>query len=480
MVMDARSGDVLHARNADTRLHPASLTKMMTLYIAFEAIRLGEITLDTKVRISQNVADEPPSRLGLRSGQRIELRYLIRAAAVKSANDAATAIAEAISGSEAAFSRRMNRTAQALGMTRSTFKNAHGLTAPGHMSTARDMTVMGRRLFYDYPQYYNIFGRRSTNAGLRKVSNTNRRLLADYRGADGIKTGYTNAAGFNLVASAERGHERIIATVFGGRSAATRNARVAELLNMGFQRAPSRTAIRRPALPIYGTHSSRTTRLVGAVTRSPRPLPRPVQQLDSGLLLALREGVNDVVAQAIADAEKTDAPKVDVAQVVPTATAMDRLAFGRVDDNAELPASPLIPNADPVPTHPRLRNPAEAKTLDVHGRHPGALAQAQPNPGFWITALDEPEPRIVTRMSSAGPADWVVRISGFSNRDRAERALLKVAIKEMATLNGARRSVESRSGNFDAVFSGLTADRARMACARLGAQNVACDAVEPG
>ena len=149
MVMDARSGKVLHAENADTRLHPASLTKMMTLYVVFEAVENGEISLDTKVRISKKAASEPPSKLGLRSGQRIKLRYLIRAAAVKSANDAATALGEAIEGSEAAFARRMNRTAKALGMTRTTFKNAHGLTEKGHLSTARDMTILGRHLFYD-------------------------------------------------------------------------------------------------------------------------------------------------------------------------------------------------------------------------------------------------------------------------------------------------------------------------------------------
>ena len=152
LVMDARTGEVLHARNADTRLHPASLTKMMTLYIAFEAVERGEISLDQKVRISKHAASEPPSKLGLQSGQRITLRYLIRAAAVKSANDAATAIGEAISGSEAAFARRMTRTAKALGMNSTTFKNAHGLTETGHMSTARDMSKLGRHILYDYPQ----------------------------------------------------------------------------------------------------------------------------------------------------------------------------------------------------------------------------------------------------------------------------------------------------------------------------------------
>ncbi|MEO1238806.1 MAG: serine hydrolase, partial [Pseudomonadota bacterium] len=170
MVIDARTGEVLHSRNADTRLHPASLTKMMTLYIAFEAVERGEISLDTVVTISRKAAAEPPSELGLRAGQKIKLRYLIRAAAIKSANDAATAIGEAISGSEAAFARRMNRTARAMGMTRTTFKNAHGLTEAGHLSTARDMTTLGRHVFYDYPNYYNLFSRIQTDAGIKNVS----------------------------------------------------------------------------------------------------------------------------------------------------------------------------------------------------------------------------------------------------------------------------------------------------------------------
>ena len=153
LVIDARTGKTLHSENADTRLHPASLTKMMTLYVVFEAIENGEISANKMIKISRKAASEPPSKLGLRAGQKIRLRYLIRAASVKSANDAATALGEAIEGSEAAFARRMNRTAKALGMTRTTFKNAHGLTEHGHKSTARDMTTLGRHLFYDFPDY---------------------------------------------------------------------------------------------------------------------------------------------------------------------------------------------------------------------------------------------------------------------------------------------------------------------------------------
>ncbi|MEM7521794.1 MAG: D-alanyl-D-alanine carboxypeptidase family protein, partial [Pseudomonadota bacterium] len=291
-VMDARTGKVLHARNADTRLHPASLTKMMTLYVAFQAIERGEISLDTRVTVSKKAAAEPPSKLGLRAGQKIKLRYLIRAAAVKSANDASTAIGEAISGSEARFARRMNRTAKALGMRRTTFKNMHGLTEAGHLSTARDMSIMGRHLLYDYPQYYNLFSRITADAGVRKVSHTNRRFLGSYKGADGIKTGYTRAAGFNLTASAERGNERIIVTVFGGKSTTSRNAKVAELMDLGFRRAPSRAPVRKPKKPLYADVGpiapkqgnnpgsvlggmGKTIRLVGAVKTPKRPQLRP-------------------------------------------------------------------------------------------------------------------------------------------------------------------------------------------------------------
>ena len=336
VVMDARSGEILFARNHDTRLHPASLTKMMTLYIAFEAVQRGEITMDTMVRVSANAAGEPCSCLGLRTGQTIALRYLVRAAAVRSANDAATAIAEAISGSEAAFAERMTRTARAMGMNNTTFRNAHGLTHAQHLSTARDMTTLGRQLFFDFPQYYNLFSRRSTDAGIATVNNTNRRFLDAYRGADGIKTGYTRAAGFNLVGSAERGGKRIIATVFGGTSVAQRNSQMAELLDMGFERAPVQVAVRRPPAPNYGGTAvasaqpsgdvavARTVRLQTTVARSPIPPARPTRgpaAPPEELLVAIADGINAAVAE-IADEAVAEPPFEVVADLPPLAAEM--------------------------------------------------------------------------------------------------------------------------------------------------------------
>ncbi|UAB89418.1 D-alanyl-D-alanine carboxypeptidase [Ruegeria sp. SCSIO 43209] len=429
MVIDARTGEVLHSRNADTRLHPASLTKMMTLYIAFEAVRNGEITLDTQVRITKAAAAEPPSKLGLRTGQRISFRYLIRAAAVKSANDAATAIGIALSGSEAAFARRMTRTAKAMGMSRTTFKNAHGLTESGHLSTARDMTTLGRHLLYDYPQYYNLFSRQSTNAGIKTVPNTNRRLLAAYRGADGIKTGYTRAAGFNLVASAKRKDERIIATVFGGKSGASRNARVAELLDMGFRRAPSRAPIRKPARPVYagnaGLGSAQVVAQAGPPKKSLRPVLRPVAS----------ETVQ-VAGSVAATAEKDNT---------------------RIQDGiaAAIAAADIAPSDGAKPSENVV------------------LASVEP------AKQPEPEPEVVTRLSTSGGHLWGVNVGRYTTRYEAEKVLLKTALSEMTTLEGTLRKVNQSSRGFDATFQGMTREQADLACRRLQARNVTCFMIGP-
>ena len=237
IVVDARSGETLHARNADTRLHPAGLTKLMTLYMAFYMIEAGELDLDQKVIVSRNAAAEPPVELGLTHGLQTRLRYLIRATGVQGANDAATALGEAIAGSEAAFIKLANQFAEELGMKNTTFKNAHGLTMSGHMSTARDMARLTLALRRDFPEHWNLLGRRTSDAGIKTVNHSGRRLLDTYEGVEAVKTGYTRAAGFNGMAVAKRDHKTISVVVFGGRSTATRNARMTELLDMGFERA---------------------------------------------------------------------------------------------------------------------------------------------------------------------------------------------------------------------------------------------------
>lgn len=452
MVMDARTGEVLHSRNADTPLHPASLTKMMTLYVAFQAVQRGEIGLDTEVTITREAAAEPPSKLGLREGQKIRLRYLLRAAAVKSANDAATAIGIAISGSEEAFATRMNRTAAAMGMRNTTFRNAHGLTQSGHLSTARDMSVLGRHVIYDFPQYYNLFSRRTADAGIAQVRHTNRRWLDSYEGGDGIKTGYTRAAGFNLVASAQRGQERIIATVFGGSSTAARNARITELMDMGFNRAPARATVRRPNPPVAtptgpaqnlagNTHGTagKIIRVSGLVNKSMRPIARPAPVT-----------VSEDVLMAAIDMDTIDAALAAALGETAAAPAVTQTA-------AAQPDTPAVT--------PRARSFAEAETVMV--------ASAAPTPDA-TTPDTMASPEVVTRISTSGGRHWGVNVGRYNTRHDAERVLLRVALNEMSTLDGSLRRVVQRSGGFDANFMGLTREGADLACRRLQARGTTC------
>ena len=234
IVIDAETGKVLHEENADMRLHPAGLTKLMTLYVAFDSIETGLIGLDDKIRISRKAHHEPPAKLGLREGQRVKFRYLIRAAGVRGANDASTAIADGIDGSEAAFGRRMNGYASELGLTRSTWKNAHGLTEKGHLSTARDIANLFVAHKRDFPDYFNLFSRIRTHAGLREVANSARRMLGSIHGIRGAKYGFTRAAGFNGAVYVQRRDKQVVAVVFGARSTATLVKRIDKLVDDGF------------------------------------------------------------------------------------------------------------------------------------------------------------------------------------------------------------------------------------------------------
>ncbi|GAB4267763.1 MAG: D-alanyl-D-alanine carboxypeptidase family protein [Pararhodobacter sp.] len=390
LVMDVRTGEVLHASNATQRLHPASLTKMMTLYIAFEAVENGEIDLDTRVRISREAARQPPSRLGLREGQRIAFRYLIRAAALRSANDAATAIAEALEGSVEAFAQRMNRTARAIGMSRTNFRNPHGLTAEGHLSTARDMATLGRQLYFDYPQYYNIFSRLTDDAGIATVRNTNRRFLSSYRGADGIKTGFTSAAGYNLAAMAERNGVRILVVVMGARSSNHRHEQVTALMDRGFRMAPSRAAIRRPARPDYvrspedsgnGPAAGRVIRLQTAPTSSlfPRARPLPGQAPPEEMIAGIRDEVDAVIAD-IREPEGPEEPGADETADDPIIGALPPEGEEPVQIAAAAPEWSPLPQRRPEDGTPVAETPlTEEEVADF-------VEEAPPAPGQ--TALD--------------------------------------------------------------------------------------------
>jgi len=233
IIVDAASGAVLSEKNASKRLHPASLTKVMTLMLLFDALENGNVRLNDKIYISKHAAAQQPSKLGLVAGSSIRVEDAILAVVTKSANDIAAAIGEHLAGSESRFAARMTQRAHQIGMTKTNFANASGLHNPAQISTARDMAILARYIIVRYPNYYRYFSTKQFTYRGKTMTNHNR-LMQSYPGMDGFKTGFINQSGFNLIASAKRDGQRLIGVVFGGKSWKSRNDHMASLLNTGF------------------------------------------------------------------------------------------------------------------------------------------------------------------------------------------------------------------------------------------------------
>ncbi len=233
IVIDAQTGEVLQATNANQRTYPASLTKMMTLYMLFDALKHKRISLKDQMIVSEHAESQDPSKLGIRAGQSLQVETAIKALVIKSANDVAVIVAERLGGSEHNFANQMTSKAKALGMNRTTFRNASGLPNLEQQTTARDMATLARALQKDFPQYYHYFSVRSFTFAGQTIS-THNRLMLSYKGADGLKTGFIRASGFNLAASANRNGRRLIGVVLGGKSSKARDGQMAALLDQGF------------------------------------------------------------------------------------------------------------------------------------------------------------------------------------------------------------------------------------------------------
>ncbi|WP_421858954.1 D-alanyl-D-alanine carboxypeptidase family protein [Oricola sp.] len=236
IVIDAKDGSVLYSRAADQLRYPASLTKMMTLYLMFEALESGRLSRNSQIPISANAARKPASKLYLKAGQSIDVDTAIRSLVVKSANDVATGVAEHLAGSEAAFARQMTAKGRQLGMRSTVFTNASGLPDTKMRTTARDMAVLSLALRRDFPQYYSYFSLRSFQHGGKQITGHNK-VLEQVAGADGIKTGYVRASGYNLATSMRRGGKSLVAVVMGGDSGRARDAHMAQLLSASLKKA---------------------------------------------------------------------------------------------------------------------------------------------------------------------------------------------------------------------------------------------------
>jgi len=265
MVVDGYTGKMIYGRNVDSPRYPASITKVMTLYIVFEELRAGRLKKSTRLKVSKYASGRPPSKLGLRPGETITVDTAIRALVTKSANDVATVVAENISGTQTKFAKRMTRTARAIGMTKTTFRNPHGLPDRRQKTTARDLIKLSMRIQADFPKLYSYFSVKKFTFRGRTFRNYNK-LLGRFKGTTGIKTGYIRASGYNLTAVVKRGNKKVVAVVLGGKTGRSRDAQMRKLITNAFPKVvayngppptPVRLALARPA-PIPGQKPART------------------------------------------------------------------------------------------------------------------------------------------------------------------------------------------------------------------------------
>ena len=266
IIIDAETGDVLSSSNADSLRYPASLTKLMTLYITFNALDKGLIKFEDKLPVSRNAANRSPSKLGLKKGETITVRDAVLALIVKSANDCATVLAEGLGYSEEIFAKTMTEVAQELGMKNTTFKNASGLPNRAQKTTARDMALLGAAMYHHFPEYYKLFATKKFTYNGRTYY-THNHLLKSFEGADGMKTGFTNAAGYNIVTSAERDGHRVIAVTMGHNTIRQRDTKVASLMKKGLQKLAMSDHIEAPNLYANAdTHTYGEPSLIEAAT----------------------------------------------------------------------------------------------------------------------------------------------------------------------------------------------------------------------
>lgn len=432
IVVDATSGEVLHAANAEAPRYPASLTKMMTLYLLFEALDEGRLDLDQPLPVSRQAAAMPASKLWLAAGDSIPVRDAIPALIIRSANDVAVVVAEALGGSEAGFARMMTAKARELGMLDTRFRNASGLPDDLQVTTARDMANLAVRLMADFPHYYDNFGR--TRFSFRgNQHNGHNRLLSNYDGADGLKTGFIRASGFNVATSARRGDRRLLAVVMGGFTAHSRDAHMTTLLDNGFQRL----ALQRGRDWVAAADvSANVPPLLASVSAdlAPRPGATP------GVMLA-----SAVAGETAMDTTAVDTAAVDTAAVdAARAEATERLVA------AFAPASPTY--------------------AEDSGLAEGSLAPRDP-----IRDL-------MRRDAASTPADavavsgaWAVQVGAFQDPDQARQLASRaadylaspapVAITELATRD--RTVFRARLVNFEQ-------DQAHSACQRLQQRGLEC------
>lgn len=466
IVIDAATGTVLSEKNANKVLHPASLTKVMTLMLLFDALEAGTVRLNDRIYVSQHAAKQQPSKLGLTAGSSIRVEDAILSVVTKSANDMAVAIGEHLAGSESRFAARMTQRAHAIGMTRTNFTNASGLPDSAQVSSARDMATLARYIIVRYPNYYRYFGTKQFTYRGKTMTNHNR-LMQSYPGMDGFKTGFINASGFNLIASAKRGNTRLIGVVFGGRTWKSRNDHMASLLDTNFTKMRNGTA--------YAANNNPAPVAVAAVTAAaPPPMPamKPVYRETTVTTVTTGTAVPGTSLSALnAEPRKLVLPPSVTDQAVANAeNAINRGDYSELTGegdydaaNARRVETGLIAAAVYKGNHDRVREIQNAAAVQP------SLGTPQPNtlqapPGVQPVSVP---PNTLTIPAPASNL-WSVQIGAYNSRVATDDALRYAHTKLPAALSHASPVVVPLSTQqgvlFRARFGNLTQAQASEAC----------------
>ena len=461
IVVDGNTGGVLHETNADALRHPASLTKIMTLYLLFERLDAGKIRLDAPLKVSVHATEQAPSKLGLKAGQTIAVEDAIKAVVTKSANDAAVVIAETLAGDEGEFAKLMTQKAHALGMSRTTYVNASGLPDDDQVTTARDQALLGRAIQERFPRYYKYFSTPQFVYQGSAMRNHNH-LLGVVGGVDGIKTGYTRASGFNLVTSVHRDGRYIVAAVLGGHSAFERDARMRELISAHIKEA----ALRRAA-PVL------------AEKAEPRGEPQPVAF--AKVPLSSRPDPAAPTANVNAHAA---AGSNDPIQPVLVKTISYRTAAVQPATLAPMPVLvPVAPPSAQPPAAPAVRTPPAAQSLGA----PSTIVVASTEPAaIAISAKSEPAKSDFAKAEPATPqirahGGWLIQIGAFEGEDEAKQHLSAAQLKAPAMLAAAgaftERVQKGDKALYRARFAGFDKATAEAACKQLKRSDIDCMAM---
>ncbi|MBS0471682.1 MAG: SPOR domain-containing protein [Proteobacteria bacterium] len=466
LIVDGETGRVLYARNANLQRHPASLTKMMTLYLLFEALKKGEVNMQTMLPISQHAASQPATNLHLTAGEMVPVETAIKAIVVRSANDIAVAIAESLGGTESHFAELMTAKARSFGMHNTFYHNASGLPDQLQVTTAADLVILARHLAYDYPQYFPYFSTPGFSFhGVNYTTHNN--LIGRYEGADGIKTGYTQMSGFNLVSSVVRSGVHVIGVVMGGRTAHRRDLEMVKLLDDSFARIASN-----PQLVAHaGVPWHNNVAMNGAPV---------IASLD----IAPDNGDDEDAAESAGD--ESDDDNVIAAPLPPKPNTMV----------AALSPRPTLPPPATVQPSPPPQRIVAANVPDwmkkVHPRAkpyneaPVAVAVA-PTPKPMVVAAIAPAPKPKAHGSGegdigdppAGARSWTIQIGAFADLNQARGQLASYAERSMDILGQAARIVipfTAVDGHtlYRARFGPFVEREAREVCSRLTQRGQTC------